>query len=120
MIYNELISKLFIHFPMLKKQYNDEGDYIEGLPHLCYEIVFVPFIRRSCLDNDQDKIHLICDFLEIMANSKDELVSELLAVSVLESILSEREVIHLLKRYLGIHTKKLLTILEKKYGWGSV
>ena len=119
MKYDNLINELFVWFPMLKSEYEQEGDYIEGFPHLCYSIVFVPFVIQACLVDDEDKIQSICDFMECMANSdgEDERVSELLVVSVLESILSEREVIHLLKRYLGTHTLELLFILEKETGW---
>ena len=119
MKYTDSISGLFVQFPELKTIYETEGDYIEGLPHLCYSIVFVPFVIQACLIGDDDKIKEICSFMEGMANSDydDERVSELLVVSVLESILSEREIIRSLKRYLGISTLKLLSILENETGW---
>jgi len=106
---------------MLKEIYEEEGDYIEDLPHLCYPIVFVPFIRQAVLGNDEDTIQKICNFMECMANSdsEDERVSELLVVSVLESILSEREIIYRLKLYMGSETLKLLSVMEKETGWGS-
>ena len=115
--YDNLINELFVRFPVLKKEYEKEGDYIEGLPHLSYSIVFVPFIRQSCLVGDEDKIRLICDFMEYMASSEDEKVQEVLGASVLESILSEREVIKFLKPYLKPYTQKLLAIMEKESGW---
>ena len=117
MNYSELIKKLFTHFPMLEKRYESEGDSIKGIPHLCYEAVFVPFIKESCLANDTDKMLFICDFLELMATSEEVLVSELLTGSILDVILSDRDVIHSIKRYLGINTTKLLAVLEKERGW---
>ena len=107
----------FVRFPMLKNEYEKEGDYIQGLPHLCYSIVFVPFIRQACLANNENSLQHICNFLECMATSKDERVKEVLGASVLESMLSEREAIHSLTCYLGTHTLKLLAAMEKEYGW---
>ena len=115
--YDNLINELFVRFPMLKNEYEKEGDYIEGLPHLAYSIVFVPFIRQACLVGDEDKIRLICDIMEYMATSEDKKVQEVLAASVLESMLSEREVINSLKRYLRTYTLRLLSIMEKESGW---
>jgi hypothetical protein len=115
--YSELINELFDRFPVLEKQYEKEGDYVAGLPHLCYEIIFVPFIRQACLNNEQEKLYLICEFLEQMANSEDDRISEVLVVSVLESVLSERDIIYCLKSYLGVHTMELLSVLEREYGW---
>lgn len=91
MTYDGLIEELLNYFPLLWEKYKDEGDYIEGLSHLCYEIVFVPFIRQTCLDAEEDKMRLICDFMEQMAISEDGMVSEVLAVSVLESLLGEQK-----------------------------
>lgn len=119
MTYNNIINSLFLQFPFLEKKYLDEGNYIKGLPHLCYSIVFVPFIRQTVFKNDKKMLITICNFMECMANSGDELVSELLAVSVLESIISERDLIKKLKQYMGLKTNQLLLILEEAYGWES-
>ena len=120
MEFNNMINELFIQFPVLSSVYEDEGDHIENLQHLTYGIVFVPFIRQSVCVNDQNAIRRICDFMECMAGSDDSLVSELLAVSVLESMLSERELINSLKQYLGTETLNILSVMEKEYGWESL
>jgi len=119
MKFDNMINELFVRFPMLRNEYESEGDYIKDLQHPCYAIVFVPFIRKVVFANDEDMIQSICNFMECMANSddEDELVSELLAVSVLESILSEREIISSLKPYFGAKTLKILSTMEKEYGW---
>jgi len=118
MKFENTINELFVRFPMLKEAYEEEGDHIEGLSHLCYAFVFVPFIRQTVLANDEAMIRSICEFMENMALSddEDELVSELLVVSVLENILYERDVINLLKPHLGAETLKLLISIEKAYG----
>ena len=117
MRYENLINELFIQFPMLKVEYEKEGDYIKGLQHLVFSIIFVPFIKQTCLANDEDKLQSICDFMESMAISEEVLVSELLVVSVLENILDEREMIHSLRQYFGSQTIEYLTALERTYGW---
>jgi len=112
-----MINELLLRFPILKSVYEDEGDYIKDIKHLSYSIVFVPYIRQVVLSNDENMIRSVCNFMECMANADDKLVSELLAVSVLESILCEREIISSLKPYLGIKTLKILSVMEKEYGW---
>ena len=54
-----------------------------------------------------------------MAICTDELVSELMVVSVLENILSERSLVARLKKHLKTKTKECLLSLEKAYGWDS-
>jgi hypothetical protein len=117
MRYDNLIRDLLTEFPVLESFYIEEGNYIEGLPHLCFEIVFVPFVKQVCTFDDGIEISKICSFMEQMSISEDEMVQEVLAVSVLESILSEREVVGILKRHLKTHTLELLDLLEKEYGW---
>ena len=119
MKFDNMINELFIRFPMLKSVYESEGDYIKDLSHLCYSIVFVPFIRQIVLTKDERAIRKICDFMECMETSEDEKVSELLGASVLENILSERELIGSLKPYLGTETLKLLSLMEKETGWSK-
>ena len=115
--YDNLINELFNQFPELESAYRREGEYIEGLPHLCYSIVFVPFIKQALHFGEEKNIRLICRFMEIMATSEDEKVQEVLAVSVLENMVGERNIIRSLRRYLGINTLKILTEMEKEYGW---
>jgi len=114
-----MINELLAKFPMLKIVYEEEGDYIKNLQHLTYSIVFVPFIRQSILANDENMIKIICDFMENMADygGENERVLEVLGASVLESLLSEREVINVLKQFMGSKTLKLLFDMEKASGW---
>ena len=117
MKFGNMIDELLLRFPILKNTYESEGDYIENLQHLCYSIVFVPFIEKTVLTNDENMMQLICGFMEDMANSKDEMVLELLAVSILEPMLSEREIISSLKSSFGVRTLEIVFVIEKEYGW---
>ena len=121
MIFDNMINELLFRFPMLTSIYESEGDYIENLQHPTYGIVFVPYIKQAVLENDENAIQMICDFMESMANSddEDERVSELLGVSVLENILCERELLSVLKPHLGVETLKLLSLMEKESGWSE-
>ena len=117
MIYTTVIESLFKRFPFLEQKYLEEGDYIFGLAHLCFPIVFVPYIREAVEHNDIEAIVRVCDFLEDMATSEDDQVSELLVVSVLETILSERSLVATLRKYFKVKTNEWLLSLEKAYGW---
>jgi hypothetical protein len=117
MTYDKLIDDLLLEFSLLKDTYIDEGDYIEGLPHLCFEIVFAPYVRQTCVTDNADEISKISSFMENMAISKDEKIQEVLAVSVLEPILADRKTIEVLKQYSKAHTLELLYMLEREYGW---
>jgi hypothetical protein len=117
MVYATIIEALFARFPFLEQRYLEEGSYIFGLAHLCYSFIFVPYIREVIENKDILVIECVCDFLEDMAICEDELVSELLVVSVLETILSERALIKELKKYLKTETMGWLLYLEKAYGW---
>jgi len=119
MKYYNIINELFSKFPMLKSVCESEEDYdcIENLPHLVYPIVFVPFIIQTVLENDENMIKSICEFLECMETSDDKKMPELLAVSVLETMLGERKIIALLKPYMKEKTLEILSALEDAYGW---
>ena len=117
MTYTNIIATLFTRFPFLEQKYIEEGDYIFGLAHLSFSIVFVPYIKEVVESNDIEAIVQVCKFLEDMAICTDELVSELLVVSVLENILSERSLVAALKTHLKAKTKECLLSLEKAYGW---
>ena len=119
MIFTNMIDLLFKRFPFLEQKYLEEGDYIFGLQHPCYSFVFVPYIREVVENNDIGAIEQICDFFEEMAICADELVSELLVASVLENIVSERNIIATLKKHLKPKTMERLSILEKATGWDS-
>lgn len=117
MIFANIIETLFTRFPFLEQKYIEEGDYISGLAHPSFSIVFVPYIRQVVENNDIDAIIQVCEFLEDMAICTDELVIEILAVSVLENIVSERSLVEALKKHLKVKTMEMLSFLEKAYGW---
>ena len=117
MKYDNIIETLFKRFPFLEKKYLEEGDYIFGLAHLCFAFVFVPYIREVVENNNIRAIEQISEFLEDMENCTDELVRELMVVSILENILSERSLVSVLKKHLKTKTNEWLLHLEKTYGW---
>jgi len=119
MTYYDMIELLFEWFPSLREKYIEEGDYIFEAPTLCYSFVFVPFIVKSCEDNDEDKLKRIGLFLEEMANCGDEMVEDLLVVGVLESVLPERNSVDILRAFLNKKTSEWLTLLEKDCGWAE-
>ncbi|MCL2679251.1 MAG: hypothetical protein FWF18_03055 [Dehalococcoidia bacterium] len=119
MKYANLIETLFERFPFLEQKYIEEGDYIAGLAHLCYSFVFIPYIREIVENNDIENIIKVSEYLEDMAICEDEKVSELMVVSILENIVSERDLVKTLKAYLKPNTEEWLLNLEKAYGWDN-
>ena len=119
MTFKNIIEILFVRFPFLEETYLEEGDYIFDLAHPSYSIVFIPYIRKIIVNDDIENIIKVCEFLEDMANCEDKMVVELLAVSVLENIISERALIKILKKYLKAKTMELLLYLETFYEWDN-
>ena len=118
MTYTNILTTFFARFPLLEQKYLEEGDHIFGLPYLVFAFVFVPYIREMVEKNDVEAIIHVCDFLEEMAICEDDQVCNLMAVGVLEDILSERALVKTLKTYIKSKTEEWLLRLEKAYGWG--
>lgn len=120
MEYCNIIDRLLTEFPELKYEYEENKDLVEDLPHLVYSIVFVPYICNICKDDVQEeKLKHISAFLEEMINYNKE-IQEVIVLSVLESLISDREIINNLKKFLGEKTLKELNLLELMYGWDDV
>lgn len=115
MDYDNLIACLLADVPLIKPLYDEEIKWLEeDLPHVIFNLVVTPFIIKSI--KGQVEPSNIYSFLEKMALG-DEKVQEVLVVSVLESLITEREIIDLAKSHMGDLTKKLCENTEKAYGF---
>lgn len=117
MRYENIIEILLSRFPETSVVYNEEKDYIEGLPHLVFEIVFVPYFKEVMESENQKAKIKTTEFLEEMITCEDEKVQEVVVVSVLESLLSERDFLEKTRHQLGLKTQESLRVLEKDFGW---
>jgi hypothetical protein len=118
-LYENLIEVLLTVVPELKKKYEDEIDYIENLPHLVFEIVFVPYFKETMENAEKQTQEIAIGLLEEMIACDDEKVQEVAVVSVLEPLLAERDFLMKARDRLGLKTQAILRILEKDFGWSS-
>jgi len=117
MKYEDIIEILLAKIPEMAGKYEEEKDYIENLPHLVFEILFVPFFKQIMEgENEQEKTKII-EFLEEMIICEDEKIQEVAVVSVLESLLPERDFLKKIRNQLGLKTQENLKILERDFGW---
>lgn len=109
---------LLNEFPRLRQQYNEDRDYLEDLPHLTFENIFVPFVKEA-LEGDKEKneISRVFELIEKMINCSDERVQEVAVVSVLEALVYEREMVMKIKSYLGTKSLEAFKKMEKEFGW---
>lgn len=116
LIYTDIISQLEKRIPAIKNRIDKEGDYIEGLPHLVFSIVFRKYLIE-CFQHGKTKEFLQCvDFMEEMLVGDSE-VNELLVVSVIEDMLSERFVLSKIKSICSLGLKIQIENSERYYGW---
>lgn len=120
MEYDKLIKSLLKTFPELRKEYDENKDYLENLPHLVYEDIFVPYIKEMLKkDKETENINKIFQFIENMINCTDEKVQEVAVVSVLEPLVAEREIVIQLKRSMCKKSIESFEIMEKAFGWSE-
>ena len=116
MAYDDLISRLLNDIPQIRPMIEEEMEWLEeNLPHVLFGIVVTPFIIKGLRGNKE--VTNILKFLEQMAISDDEKVQEVLVVSVLESLIVERDIIDFAKNMMGNRTKLLCESTEKAYGY---
>lgn len=115
MEYENLIERLLADVPQIRPQYEEEIEWLEeDLPHVIFGMVVTPFIIRSI--KEQKEMSNLYSFLEEMALA-DEKVQEVLVVSVLESLITERDIIEIAKSHMGEVTKEMCETTEKAYGY---
>ena len=116
--YCNLIVILLEEFPELLQTYEEEKEYLEDLPHLVFEDIFVPYLIGLVeKPNEEDKINKACVLIENMIICPEEKIQEVAVVSVLEALLPHRNVIEKIKVDFGENTIGYLNKLEKAYGW---
>jgi hypothetical protein len=113
--YDNLIERLLADVPQIRPYYEEEIEWLEeDLPHVIFGMVVTPFIINSI--EEQKEISNLYSFLEEMALA-DEKVQEVLVVSVLESLITERDIIDIAKSLMGKFTLELCETTEKAYGY---
>lgn len=66
---------------------------------------------------DIPQLKKMCEFIELMATSSDPMVLELLSVTIMESLLAERDIANIAKQKLGPISKQIYEDLERISGY---
>ena len=91
----ELNLKLIESFPEIKDVYYEETSWQDGDEtgsHVVYADVFVPFIKAQISDGKEQAIANVFHYIEKLIVLNDEYANEVIALSVLESLLFDEDV----------------------------
>lgn len=90
----ELNLKLIEVFPEIKDIYFKETSWQDGDEtgsHVVYADVFVPFIKVQICSNNKQNLIRIFDFIEKLLELNDEYADEVIAFSVIETLLFDED-----------------------------
>ena len=123
MKYDNLVRTLLEEMPELQPAYNEEMQWLdEELPHVIFSMVLNSYLfelLRSTSTTADPVLSRIFAFLEKMANSQVEEIEEVLVVTVLESLVMERDIVPRAKMLMGPKTLSFLEKQEKAFGWNQ-
>jgi len=90
--YEDAIPILINKFPEMKTIYEEDSDYYEDIPYVFYESEFESFILKCSKNNDGERLEEIFEFVESLLSSGDEIIVNLVEVSIIESLYFERAI----------------------------
>ena len=68
----ELNTMLLEAFPELKERFEDETSWDDGIDtgsYVVYEDIFMPYVVQAFVDNDQESINRVMQFVEKLADA---------------------------------------------------
>ena len=92
---SELNLKLTTSFPEIQDVYLEETSWQDGDEtgsHVVYADVFVPFIKEQMPAQNESMLVKIFNYIEMLLGLNDAYANEVIALSVLESLLFDEEV----------------------------
>lgn len=95
MISSELNLKLTDFFPEINSMYQEETVWQDGDEtgsHVVYADVFVPFVKEHIIGNNEQMLSKVLDYIEDLLSLNDEYANEVIAFSVLETLLFDDEI----------------------------
>lgn len=87
----DLNQNLLLNLPQLKNKFDEETSWQEGIDtgsFVVFEDVLMPYVREIVTDKKQREIDQVFDYIESLANTKDEYVENIVYVAILENISS--------------------------------
>ena len=91
----DLNLKLIESFPEIKDIYLEETSWQDGDEtgaHVVYADVFVPFLKEQIIRKKEQTLSTAFNYIEEVLGLNDEYANEVVALSVLESLLFDEEV----------------------------
>ena len=89
----ELNTMLLEAFPELKERFENETSWDDGIEtgsYIVYEDIFMPYVVQAFVDNDQESINRVMQFVERLASSDDVDVKNLIGISIIDYDIEER------------------------------
>ena len=112
----ELNLKLIQNISEVKDKYIEETSWQDGDDtgsHVVFADVLVPYTKEQMLKNHKEAVERVFTFIEDMLDLDDEYVNEVIALSVIESLIFESEVKDkMLFKYVKPKTLKLVQELK--------
>lgn len=116
--YPQVIEVLLTRIPELREPYDDADDVLgsDYLPHVVFGVVVNPLVTALLQSNrETELLHRIFAVVEDMANSGDELVREVVGVSVAEYLGGVPGLLALAWPFMGPMTRRISDEIEA--GW---
>ena len=112
----ELNRKLIAAFPELEDHYLEEIQWQDGDEtgaHVVYGDVLKPYLLHHITTKNKDVVQKILAFIEKSLSENDPLLNEIIAFSVLESILTDNIDLSYVEPMLGDHSRKTWNELKE-------
>ncbi|MBQ7975791.1 MAG: hypothetical protein IJ300_08935 [Clostridia bacterium] len=110
----ELNLKLIDFFPEINGMYQEETVWQDGDEtgsHVVYADVFVPFIKEQITESNEQMLSKTFDYIESLLNLNDEYANEVVALSVIETLLFDDEIDNAL--FIQFAKTKTLKLIEE-------
>ena len=110
----EVNIKLLKAFPEIALEYKEEIAWQDGDDtgsHIVYGDVFVPFIKKQFKEERDNILERIFDYLEMLLAENDEYINEVVAFSVIESLMFDDEIDK--AKIIAVARNKTLSIIKE-------
>lgn len=113
---NDAVLLLLRRFPILKERVDDPNELFE-MPHVTYGL-----LATEALENihDESLFGHLCQFIDELANSGDELLEEFLVLDILEGIAQNPDLATKVRSQASPKAKQFLVRVEREFFGRSI
>lgn len=115
---NEFLEKLISFFPSIYDEYvYSKMQYGEILSTVVIEDIFMPRLIETIKQNtDKELLQEIFEYFEVIANTNDTCLKDILCVTILESLGNEEKILKIAREYMGNTTFQLQIEADRALG----